>query len=104
MVKAVIGSAVRKARILLFERFLMLRLKYFASVREAVGVAGEDVSFVENETVEQLIHRLSNKYLEAKAQLLDGALRAAVNQKLVEKNKRLCDGDEVAFFPPVTGG
>lgn len=82
----------------------MLMIKYFASLREALGVASERVAFVNGETVEQLLSRLVQQHPQAELQLLDGSVRAAVNQQLVESSHSLHEHDEVAFFPPVTGG
>ena len=82
----------------------MLMIKYFASLREALGVASERIAFVNGETVNQLLLRLAEQHPQAKLQLLDGSVRAAVNQQIVEAAHPLSEHDEVAFFPPVTGG
>lgn len=83
---------------------MSLQLRYFASVREALGV-DETVPYVAGETVAALRQRL-RAMSEAHAQALadDQALRCAVNQTLCSMDTVLSDGAEVAFFPPVTGG
>lgn len=82
----------------------MLTLKYFARLREQLG-PGEQVVFTPGISVgalrDQLIARGG-----AHAQALDRAafLRCARNQQMAEESELLADGDEIAFFPPVTGG
>lgn len=77
---------------------------YFASLREKLGCDAETVSLVEGETVGQLAIRLAGKHGEAGQVLLERSVRAARNQTLVDSGELLAAGDEVAFFPPVTGG
>lgn len=84
----------------------MINLLYFAWVRERVGIANEELDLTsEIETVGDLVDWQRNRgagYAEAFG---DGNLvRAAVNQEHVELSHPVKDGDEVAFFPPVTGG
>lgn len=79
-------------------------LKYFASIREAIGQGGESVS-TQAATLkalrEELIAR-GGAYAEVLAH--GRAVRMAVNQDLCEETAALSEGCEVAFFPPVTGG
>lgn len=79
-------------------------LKYFASIREAIGQGGESVS-TQAATLkalrEELIAR-GGAYAEVLAH--GRAVRMAVNQDLCEESAALSEGCEVAFFPPVTGG
>lgn len=84
----------------------MLRVRYFASLREELGFAEESVSSdVGIETVGDLIEYLVGLHGEGwRAHLTQPQLRIAVNQELVEHEVSLCAGDEVAFLPPVTGG
>ena len=83
---------------------MSLQLRYFASVREALGV-GETVPYVAGETVAALRQRLrAMGEVHAQALADDQALRCAVNQTLCSMDTVLSDGAEVAFFPPVTGG
>lgn len=83
---------------------MQLSVLYFASVREAIGVSREAWSS-EAKTVQALRAELAARG-GAWAQALDAsrALRCAVNQEMVADDTALQDGDEVAFFPPVTGG
>jgi molybdopterin synthase sulfur carrier subunit len=83
---------------------MSLRIRYFASVREALG-EGETVPHVAGETVALLRQRLrASSAVHAMALADDKALRCALNQTLCSMDAPLPDGAEVAFFPPVTGG
>ncbi len=84
----------------------MLKVLYFARLREAVGVAQEDIS--PPEAVVDMNGLMA--WLAARGgawqQEFAGSrpLRAAINQELVPNTATFKDGDEIAFFPPVTGG
>lgn len=84
----------------------MLELLYFAWVRERTGTASEEFALPENvSTVADLIAALrakGNGYADAFES--DDLVRVAVNQNHVGFDHKIQDGDEVAFFPPVTGG
>lgn len=82
----------------------MLTLKYFARLREQLG-AQERVDFVPGQSLGGLRDALIARG-GAHAQALDRAafLRCARNQQMAEESELLQDGDEIAFFPPVTGG
>ena len=81
---------------------LQVKLVYFASVREAMGTSSEQVTIPENiKTIAQLKHMLAQKNNKFKqiSQVL-----AAVNQTIVKEDALINNNDEVALFPPVTGG
>jgi molybdopterin synthase sulfur carrier subunit len=82
----------------------MLTIKYFARLREQLG-AQERVEFVPGLRLGSLRDALIARG-GAHAQALDRAafLRCARNQQMAEESELLQDGDEIAFFPPVTGG
>ena len=81
-----------------------ITLKYFASIREAIGQGSERLS-TQAPTLkalrEELIAR-GGAYAEVLAH--GRAVRMALNQDLCEEAAALSEGCEVAFFPPVTGG
>lgn len=83
-----------------------MRLLYFAWVRQKLGTAEESMSLpADVTTVKELIACLEKRggsYADVFG--YPERLRAAVNQEHVHFGARLCDADEVAFFPPVTGG
>jgi len=80
-------------------------LLFFAGLREALGVASESVSLPAGVlTVGALRAHLAARGEPWSALATTKNLRAAVNQQLVGADASLKAGDEVAFFPPVTGG
>jgi molybdopterin converting factor subunit 1 len=83
-----------------------VQVLYFAWVRQKVGVAEERVSPpAEVADVAGLVRWLSGRSPGHAAAFENaGAIRAAVNQEFATPDRRLSPGDEVAFFPPVTGG
>ena len=83
----------------------MLTIRYFANVRETLGVDHETVELPAAATIPSLIATLASRH-GVRWQQLTGATRllVAVNQELVPLESVIKDGDEVAFFPPVTGG
>lgn len=83
----------------------MIHLRYFAHLRETLDSAGEDMPLEMSIQVNELRARLSQRgspWFEAFAP--DQQLLAAINQEMVSAEARIQPGDEVAFFPPVTGG
>ena len=81
----------------------MIKVLFFAQVRELVNTDVIEVA-AEFATVEALRRSLAAKSDRWALALEDGKLLAAVNQTLVSFDHPLNTGDEVAFFPPVTGG
>lgn len=87
-----------------------IRILYFASLRERLGTEAERVALPAGVgTVGQLRAWLAARggdWATAFTPPADGRdrLRAAVNQEMAGIDTSLAEGDEVAFFPPVTGG
>ena len=82
-----------------------VRLLYFSWVRERIGCAGEEVELPGAADVAGLIDALAGRSAGHAAAFADPArLRAAVNQQYCGFDHHIRDGDEIAFFPPVTGG
>ncbi|ENM5737365.1 molybdopterin synthase sulfur carrier subunit [Vibrio mimicus] len=81
----------------------MIKVLFFAQTRELVGCDSLTVneSFA---SVEALRHHLAQQPGKWDLALEPGKLLAAVNQSIVPLDTPLQEGDEVAFFPPVTGG
>lgn len=83
----------------------MITIKFFASLREALDIDQLDLPDCGGtETVEQLQARLCTLGDQWRAALNSGRILAAVNQVMAKPDQPVNDGDEVAFFPPVTGG
>lgn len=82
---------------------MSVRVLYFAGLREAFGCAGESIDLpAEVTTVAALRDLLVGQGREKLASAKN--LRCAVNQEMAGPDVAIKDGDEVAFFPPVTGG
>ncbi|WOZ76152.1 molybdopterin synthase sulfur carrier subunit [Kosakonia sacchari] len=81
----------------------MIKVLFFAQVRELVGCDSTTIDTVFS-SVEALRQHLAAQGERWALALEEGKLLAAVNQTLVSFDHPLQSGDEVAFFPPVTGG
>ncbi len=84
----------------------MIKILYFARIKEALGVAQESIDRPSGANdVAALTAWLRQRGAAWQAELAPGkALRVAVNQALVGMDATIKDGDEIAYFPPVTGG
>lgn len=83
---------------------LQVHIKYFASIREALGYAGET-----RQTLAVTLEQLRSELLavspaHASSLARSRPVRVALNQVMSDESALLVDGCEVAFFPPVTGG
>jgi molybdopterin synthase sulfur carrier subunit len=83
---------------------MKVRVKYFASIREAIGVANE-----QRETEATTLGALRDELIALGGAYADSlargkSVRLALNQLMCQESAALTDGAEVAFFPPVTGG
>ena len=83
----------------------MIRVLYFASLREQVGTGSEELVVGDCKSIADVLDRLrarGDAWAEALAP--ERSVLAAVNQEMAQPDARIEDGDEIAFFPPVTGG
>ena len=83
---------------------MKVQVRYFASLREALG-GSEAIELAEGATVGTLrdtLLALGGRHAEVLAR--GRAVRTALNQLMCDEQAALSDGAEVAFFPPVTGG
>ena len=83
-----------------------LELKFFASLRESLGVSQETIEVPATITTiaELRSHLMKRGGIWAEALAHGKVLRCALNQQMVNGTTSLQAGAEVAFFPPVTGG
>ena len=75
-----------------------IRIKFFASLREQMGRGGDSIESDGIGTVADVWSAVS------KDKALPENTLVAVNMEYVDRSHAVKDGDEVAFFPPVTGG
>ncbi|MGC4365872.1 molybdopterin converting factor subunit 1 [Hydrogenophaga sp. R2] len=81
-----------------------IQLRFFASIREAVGTGSESLSTPATTLAalrDELIAR-GGPWAEALGR--ERAVRVSLNQTMADEAAALVEGAEVAFFPPVTGG
>jgi molybdopterin synthase sulfur carrier subunit len=82
---------------------MTVRVLYFASLKEAIGTGAEQLELPGGvSTVGQLRDWLVGQGRAVLATAKN--LRCAVNHDMVNLDAAIKDGDEIAFFPPVTGG
>jgi len=84
----------------------LITVLYFARLKESLNYSTEEMKLPEGvKTIAQLKTHLAKRG-EAWAHLFNGkqTIRAAINHALVDDESAVKDGDEVGFFPPVTGG
>lgn len=84
----------------------MIKVLFFARIREQLGCAGLELNFQDDMVT---LAALQTSLIAAHEPRWEQVLNApnvirAVNQQLADLDHPLADGDEVAFFPPVTGG
>ncbi len=83
----------------------MIRLRFFASLRETLGVGDLQLELPNGidrlSGLTDLLQSRGNPWQDA---LSDERLHVAVNQEIIHQDAQIRDGDEIAWFPPVTGG
>ncbi|GLS91673.1 molybdopterin synthase sulfur carrier subunit [Psychromonas marina] len=82
----------------------MIKVLFFAQLRDQLGVSELTLNSDQNPNVQVLLENLKAQNTGWDKLLSKGTLMVAVNQTISNKNATLVSGDEVAFFPPVTGG
>ncbi len=84
----------------------MIKILYFASLREQLGTGSEELELPsELNNLNALAARLAGRGGRW-AEVFEGdqTVMMALNQEAAKGDAAIADGDEVAFFPPVTGG
>lgn len=83
----------------------MIKVQFFARTREALGADQVALEWRSNfAQVSDIVTQLCNDRPEWEPTLKDERVLVAVNQEMTSLEANVADGDEVAFFPPVTGG
>ncbi|KGJ91660.1 molybdopterin converting factor subunit 1 [Colwellia psychrerythraea] len=82
----------------------MIKIVFFAALREQLDCAELSLSADKAKTVNDIKLLLSDKSAQWQQIFSNASLLAAVNHDMVAGDHLVKSGDEVAFFPPVTGG
>ncbi len=87
---------------------VLVQIKFFASLRDDLGVAGCCATLGPDANMADLVAHLGEQFGAASSALQGEGVRIAVNQELLPlqgaASRQLHAGDEIAFLPPVTGG
>jgi sulfur-carrier protein len=92
---------------------LMITLRYFAQLRETLNCSEETLQWQDNintvvalktQLSQRASHNPNHSYNDQWQKAFNGNILCAVNQEIAQDNYPIQDNDEVAFFPPVTGG
>lgn len=83
---------------------MKIQLRYFASIREAIGAGSETVETAAANLAALRDELIARGGAHAEALARGRAVRVSLNQTMADESAVLTDGAEVAFFPPVTGG
>lgn len=82
----------------------MINVLFFAKVRDQLGISDLQIPYDDGIDVQQLLLLLHQRGDLWQRALTEKNILVAVNQVMSKFEQTLQDGDEVAFFPPVTGG
>jgi molybdopterin synthase sulfur carrier subunit len=83
----------------------MITLLYFARLRESLGLSSEQLELpAQVSDLRALIAWLEQRGDLWRQELSGSTVRMAINQNMASADTPVKDGDEIAFFPPVTGG
>ena len=78
-----------------------MKILYFASLKENLNTAHDEINVVLPVSISSIKKQLIEKY---GAQHFPDNIMCVVNHEMANESTKVCESDEVAFFPPVTGG
>jgi len=81
-----------------------VEVKLFASLRESVGIESQSIELGDSNTVSSLLACFAEQSVQFNDYYTNHPVLVAVNQSMVEHSHPINADDEVALFPPVTGG
>ena len=81
-----------------------MKIKYFAWIKDITNLEEEEINANRIKNLDELKIFIIEKYPDLNKHMKKEILRFAINQEYVIKNINLSDNDEIAIFPPVSGG
>jgi len=82
-----------------------MKILYFAWLKNKTGISEEEINDNSIQDIKSLLAFISNKYPKLKEFIIEeDFIRIAVNLEYTTENKLLNQNDEIALFPPVSGG
>ena len=82
----------------------MIKVVFFAALREQLNCSELTLNSENFSTVAEVKNHLANQDEQWQKTFSNGALLSALNHEMVNNEQAVTSGDELAFFPPVTGG
>ena len=79
-------------------------IKYFAWIKDITNLEEEEIKVNEAKSLDELKTYIIEKYPDLKKHMIKEILRFAINQEYAVDNTNLKEEDEIAIFPPVSGG
>ena len=81
-----------------------MKIKYFAWIKDITNLEEEEINLNEAKNLDELKTYIIEKYPDLKKHMIKEILRFAINQEYEVNNTNLNEEDEIAIFPPVSGG